>query len=331
MNELPTTPTLGDTIFALFCANLQYFCPHIPVSTYRDFYTDFMQWKSTVSADQLLDDISSYIQLSSGQHTQLEEMKQRPGIILTFHTGAYRVLPRLLCELGFNIALLVSSKVRAEQMGMMHTQHSGLQQIDAKTGDFILLDAEQESSLLQVRKALRDGYHVLVYADGNTGSRSLQKESRQTLCIPLYKGKIIQRTAMAVLSYRWQVPIYPMLVHKVNKHFNLTIAEALMADSAEDNHQYSKRVYDKLYGLLTHSLAKYGMMWEGWVYAWCRVEQCVSTGTKWQILRHIQNLWPVQIGNSHYLIHSRYLDSRLLSKKAYQYICFAKRLHLHLG
>ena len=328
-NNLPFKPfimseILGNPLFALFCANLQYYWPSLPVSSYRRLYSDLIQRQHFLLQDQQLLDLFSNVHIPIEQRERFVEMRQQKGIILTFHTGAYRVLPRLLCELGFNIALLASAKVREEQMEGLGVQHAGIRQTDSKTGDFIILDAEQGGSLLQVRKALRDGYHILVYADGNTGRQQKQKDNGHSLGIPFFKRSILQRTAIACLSYRWQLPIYSILGSKKNEQISFSLGEPTLWDEYRDAETYCKILYTRLYADLERLIWDDPMTWEGWRYVLPRSKGNAYVWSKRYYGWNTSRLWPLFMNGTYYALDSQYLHSHTLHVRAYDRLCRGK-------
>lgn len=319
---------LGNPLFALFCANMQYFWPSLPVSSYRQLYEDLELRQSSLFSDQQLEDLCTHTTLSCQERNRLEHISQKQGFILTFHTGAYRALPRILCELGFNIALLASSSVRDEQMGILEAQHAAIRQHKSNTGRFIILDAEQGGSLLQVRKALRDGYHILVYVDGNTGCRAPHKESGHSLQIPFLRRAIFQRTAITSLSYRWQLPIYSILSTKRDGHISFSLGDPIRLSSYQNALTYSREVYTRLYSYLGQLIRDDPMTWEGWRYVWQRSgsgrhiwRRCIA-----RIYR--KRLWPVYMQGRYYALNSEFMCSYMIDYDVYNKLCRLKSKEL---
>src|SRR5690606_330616 len=90
----------------------------------------------------------------------IQQLTIRPGIIATFHLGSYRFLNLVLASARLKLALLVSTSVLGREEHHWVCRYASL----------MVLDAEDPAVIVQIIRALKNEYTLVVYVDGNTGT-----------------------------------------------------------------------------------------------------------------------------------------------------------------
>lgn len=126
---------------------------------------------------------------------------KKPGLILTFHFGSYRLLLKWLTIHKIPITLVVSRSVKNEQE--VHFWNT-LKPFLHYESDFNVLDADYPNVLFKIRKALVKGHYVVLFIDGNRGAMKHTNKFKfgdLSLKIP---------TTIAEMAYKFNIPVYPM-------------------------------------------------------------------------------------------------------------------------
>ena len=129
---------------------------------------------------------------------------------------------------------------------------------------------------------------------------------------------------MTTLSFRWNVPIYPILMKGNGEKSILSISDTLIPQKIMDSMDYNRFVFTQLYALLEYDLSDNLMAWEGWTYALPRFKK---RGFFWDTLYTLiapHRIWPLHINNSYYALDSQYMDSRGINRRMFNRLCRVK-------
>lgn len=253
----PFANARGYTLeFARFSTALYRCRTDIPLAQHGHVFQDACAYQSLAVAE----DSCPWWQ---GRLTALalpQELLAKAGIIATFHTGSYRLLPRWLHMHGLPFSLVVSKTVNVVQGGRFRAlagnPHSHV---------FDIIDAEHPSALLSMRRALRAGRYLLVYIDGNTGALPLS--AKHAAHIPFFDARIRVRTGLAHLAYLANVPIYPILQQRTHhgcRPFNLY--ETIRAPHPSKRDEFALNTTKQLYRLLERGIQSDPAQWENWFH-----------------------------------------------------------------
>lgn len=301
-------------LYALFAANLYRFRPQIHARDYPQIYRSLITSKYRAADDQMATVLPVKEDVLTKLQTYIQEIKDTPGIVATFHTGSYRLLSRVMYTQGLNVAVLMSREILAEQGDYLFAQHQQMNDV----GALQLIDADAGNSLLKILVAIRDGYHIVVYMDGNHGARTA-KEEVDTEEVPFFEGDLRVRKGLAVLSYKRQIPLYPILsALDEADEIRYQGYPAILPTSGELLEDYTSRVFRRLYAHLQEVIAPQPAMWEGWLY--------VHTMPVNQSKRSKQSYWPCRVGTKYYVMISPRYTCQEIGKWSFWCLYKWKRL-----
>lgn len=251
-------PGVYTTSFALFSANLHQCLPGISFAQHENLYRQACAHQALATAEQRCPH-----QLERLKGLEVPAMVcEQPGIVVTYHTGSYRLAGKWLALHGLPVTLVLASDVLAQQ-GSTYRQ---LVAEAVPDGDFDLLDAERPDALLRMRAALRRGRYLLVYVDGNTGTAPLHN----TAVIWFLNGRLRVRTGVAHLARLMQCPIYPLINRRMpGGHIEFDCLPPLQMLPCSDgvaSRAGACSAMAGLYGLLAGAIAKSPAQWESWFY-----------------------------------------------------------------
>lgn len=264
-----TTPQMARE-FAYFSANLSNLLPQIPI---HDYLTLFNQ----LQANRMLSDLdieqAAVIQAQAWNERWVIDLRKRPGMICTFHTGSYRFLNLLLAKAGVPISLLVAgSALEQERQAFDNRFAPAARQLGIEP-DLEFINASLPNSLIRMARAAKRGRCLLVYLDGNTGAGMHKENAGNLITVPFCAGQLRVRKGMAVLAYRLGLPIYPAIC--VRESAGITVdsshrlryrhLDALLPLAEEDEAVFAARAISLLYTELEEVASNRPYEWEGWL------------------------------------------------------------------
>lgn len=247
--------------FLVAAANCRQFTPSVPWSDYHKLYLDVQINRRKAAWDQLVDSDQLRFADAGTLWGALASLRSQAGLILTFHYGSFRVLPRILCDMGFKVALLMSKDVRARQEQSLLKQARELSAGAAV--EFI--DAEDPLCFKNMIRLQREGYHIVVYMDGNTGTQ-LEVDRAKAVRVSFLGAGLWLRKGLAVLSCRLGWPVHivcPSTVWDEPMDFYVERLRDPVSCSLED---YTLLFYARSFALLEKAIRKMPGGWEGWLY-----------------------------------------------------------------
>ncbi len=301
-------------LYALFAANLYRFCPQIDTVNYPDIYRRLVTSRYRASDDQLSEVLPVKQEVLVGLTSYIEQIKGRPGIVATFHTGSYRLLNRVMCMQGLQVAVVMSSEIIAEQGDYLFAQHAKME----NAGALQLIDADASNCLIKLLGALRNGYHVLVYMDGNHGSIPA-KDGADSEEVPFFNCNLLVRKGLAVLSHKRNIPIYPILSSLDDQENTLYKSYPTISPNSEEPLEYYiSRVFRTLYTHLQEVISSKPEMWEGWLY----VHTMPGKRERSNKTRRYQSYWPCRVGTRYYMMISPRYTCQEIGKLSF--LCMRK-------
>lgn len=300
--------------YALFAANLYRFCPQIMTDSYPSLYQRMTDARYRASDDQLSEVLPVKQEVLVGLKSYLQQIKDRPGIIATFHTGSYRLLNKVMCMQGIRLAVVMSRDIMEEQGKHLFDQHRKTKGV----ADLQLIDADAGNCLIKILGALRNGYHILVYMDGNHGAAS-PKDDTDSVKVPFFNCSLSVRKGLAVLSHKREIPIYPILSSlDAESEIFYQHYQPISPDKDEPLETYTTRVFRTLYGHLQDVIYHKPELWEGWLYVHTMPENRERGGKR----RRSQSYWPCRVGTRYYLMVSPRYTCQEVGK--FSFLCVRK-------
>lgn len=302
--------------FAIFCANILRFQRNTPLADLPELYRSLLVRIALTGYDQQLRDPESSLDLSGLDFLKRAELRSRPGIITTFHTGSYRLLGRLLGRHRVPLSLLVSEAVYRGQREQFYADFYA-DDPDRRT-PFEVINAERRSALNRMSSSLDSGRNLLIYLDGNVGQQKTIKAT-SSIQVSFLDSQLWVRAGAAGLSYYKNVPIYSIVSTRPDwNQVRITNPVVLQPETGENKIPYVKRVMQKVYAGLSDILEKSPSEWEGWLYL-LPVDQNTETGrVSLEAQASDSRLFPFRLNGSFYAIDSPNLRTYAIEQPQYQ-------------
>jgi len=234
-----------------------------PEFTVEDLEINYLRWRAyrqsfakmlqPVQLDQMLDASSLEV-----LPTDLA------GMVISFHYGPYRLIPRYLLAAGYKISVLASpSIIQKEQK---ETEHL-LQFNNLKADCLRYIDASRSTVLKNVVSDLNEKRLILVYLDADEGANRLAaKGTRSLLKVPVAASGLYFHASIAELAFRFHIPLSFLLMEKNENNglWNLALSKRLSCKRAEQLDGFMKRFKRKLNTTINRIVMKEWTAWENW-------------------------------------------------------------------
>lgn len=196
-----------------------------------------------------------------GWDVYLRKLWERPGIICTYHFGAYQLINYLLIKNKLPFALLVAGEVKTQWSKRFPHLLTELRMAE-ENGLFVLLDANDSSSLRKMYKLTASGFRLLIYTDGLEGSKTAKEDQLQSIS---FLGQRIEvPKGVAQLSYTLDLPIDPLLALRRREYIELVSGRTIQPSRNVEKHIYMRETMRDLYGFLEPYLHHWPEQWTNW-------------------------------------------------------------------
>lgn len=263
MMDLPVM----DMAEALFRANVFQLLPGFPVQGYPELYRQVLSTQRQAAGQYHTGTAAEMDRLLTRWQEPLERIRQRPGIIATFHTGSYRLLSLCLLRAGVPLALVVSGDVATREREQMQRRYGEMTAGRSDTRPLIILEAEDPHVIRKMCRLVAAGYYLLLYVDGNTGAAGDHRA--RSLTVPFLAGHLRVRQGIGMVSHLAGVPIYPVRsdwVDIVPGMTQMTLLEPIWPDRGMDRPAYAAQATRQLYCYLEAAVRQSPGSWECWRY-----------------------------------------------------------------
>lgn len=250
----------------LVSASLTNYFPAVQTNDHFAVFEKVLFTQRLSFLEQFQPGILTMVQLAGISLPDLLQLKSAPKIICTFHYGSYRLINMLLAKNAIPFALVVSSSVIARQgagIANLFASYSS----SADSSNFKIIDAEAATSVLQMLRALKLGYSLIVYIDGNTGAGDPTFTSTNCLSIPFLAKQIKARKGVATLSHITNISILPLVSYweKTGKSV-LQFGPIIDPSHYKDRTQYVYQATTRLFSFITGYLKRDPGQWESLLY-----------------------------------------------------------------
>jgi len=258
--------TLEDKVKdSLLKASLMFrhFFPHRSHSESEGFVRD-IYFHSKMATIDTQEQFAEYLILNTKVVDESKVLSRNPAIFSTFHYGSYKLVVGVLLKAGVKLVVLTSADL-ASAMSELVGFSNEVARKNNWDGQSILLDT---SSPLMIRKLVsyvREGWSVLVYADGATGADGMTRNENNLIAVDILNTSLYVRKGIAVISKLTKAPIVPTFCT-----FSSLFSRTLTLDSPIVNtrenpipeHQIMQRVYDTLQKRVIANPSS----WEGFLF-----------------------------------------------------------------
>lgn len=212
-----------------------------PEFTVEDLELNYLRWSAyrqsfakmlhPVQLDQMLD--ATYLERLPTDLT---------GIVISFHYGPYRLIPRYLLAAGYKITVLASPNIIKEEQ--KETEQLLLYN-NLEADSLRYIDASRRTVLKNILSALNEKRLVLVYLDADEGANRLavKEPPRALLKVPVAASRLYFHASITQFAFRFQLPLSFLLMEK-NKNnglWNLALSKRLRCKRGEQPNGFMKR------------------------------------------------------------------------------------------
>ncbi len=251
---------------AIVSASLTNYFPSVSSHDHTALFEKILFMQRISFLEQFQASILNGVTLSGITSSDLFQLKTKPAILCTFHYGSYRLINMVLATHAIPFALVVSSSVLAKQREGVQKLYTTYAANNAQT-TFKIIDAESPTSALQMLRAIKQGYSLVVYIDGNTGAGDPTFSSSNCLTIPFLAKAIKARKGVATLSHIANVPILPLV--SVWKHAGKSVlyfGVRIEPAHCKDRENYVQRATTTLFSFIATYLHQDPGQWESLLY-----------------------------------------------------------------
>lgn len=244
--------TLYEWDFALFSAHIHHFLPHIPWQEHEDLYKRFEAFHTPKPHGFLEMEHTSDVAVL---------LKLEPALLCLYHLGNHFETVLALARLGLTFDLLLDREVYTRQ----EPTFSALQvQLQNNGAEYRFLFSDDRAVLLKMRTALKERRHVVVFADGNSGT-TVGKKDRRTP-VRFLHGNLQVKQGIAMISYILQVPIMPLWMNKIKDVYRLTMDDGIDPREWRSRQDFILYSMQSLYDRLAQEVIGSPWKWECWGY-----------------------------------------------------------------
>lgn len=260
MEQLDTDASAPlQSLFTFFSANLLHFLPTLSADDHPDFFRACCLYQKLSLLDQQYFGSDFPVHIRGWDREWVEQVRRTPGIICTMHSGSYRLINYLLAREGVLHALLTAAAFKREQERTLRQLYPGLGVDPDKVP---IIDAERSSAPRAITRLIQQGYCVVVYVDGDTGS-SIADPSK-LVRVPFLGQHILVRRGIARMAHWADAPIYPIFNFRKDKDVISLFTGKTLLPHGHTAKTFEEIAIPYIYGYFASLLMHYPMQWENW-------------------------------------------------------------------
>lgn len=241
-------------------ANLSHFLPMLKLNTQKKIFSRArtQQWLNAMDVTLFA---GTYPWRIQGWNDFRKRLIVQPGIIASFHFGAYQLICYLMVKAKIPFVLLVAATVKDDWTTRNAVLLEALEEARAE-GRFVLLDANSPAALRQLYSLPKQGFQILVFADGL--ETVVSKDSPSLEQVSFLGQNIAVGRGVAQLAHTLQLPIYPMIAHRKNKSVQLETLPSMFSIANTDRRIFATAVLNKLFGWFATFVIRSPEQWTLW-------------------------------------------------------------------
>ncbi|GEM_PF-292994 len=235
---------------AFFSANLHHYLPAISWESHPKI---FKAWKKYHGPK---------LEKAISFPSKIKFLNNKPGIIVLFHLGYHLQVIQYLAREHVCFDILVSKHIKNKFEKYFKTLSKDLPpQINPN-----YFEAEDRTVILKIRESLKLKRYIVIFADGFLSSINDRLKPSEYISVDFFSNKIFVRKGIAVISYYFSSPIYPLINIETDGAIILDVKSPIMAKSDEHKDQYINRALQRLFNLLEFRIKNNIEHWECWSY-----------------------------------------------------------------
>lgn len=188
------------------------------------------------------------------------------GIMLTFHYGPYRLVPRYLLAMGYKVTLLVSADVLLREETDYRQQ---LNNMGLSNDYFECLDAQNPMVLRKLCQAVETKRMVVVFLDAHESlANNADKDREGKLRIAFGAHYFYWRTNMLKLAQRLGIAVY--VAHMEVRHqgaqqsWQMRMPQMVLSNTDKNRQDALLKAFEVLQQTFQAMIAEDWTAWENW-------------------------------------------------------------------
>jgi hypothetical protein len=241
---------IQDVKEALFSANIHHFLPEVSWESHPEIYQNCKKYHGPKREKEIkLSSINSFLNF-------------KPGVIVLFHLGYHLQVIQFLAKEHICFDILVSKQVKTKFENYFKTLSKDLPPHVSPN----YFEAEDRTVLLKIRESLKSKRHIVIFADGFISSVATKLNGSEYVSLDFFSNKIFVRKGIALISYYFSAPIYPLINMENENSIILDVKSPITVKSEESKDQYINRCLQSLFNLLELRIKDNIEHWECWSY-----------------------------------------------------------------
>lgn len=237
--------------YALFSAHIYQYLPEIAWADHPAFYE---KWQ-TYHQPRTLMTAQPFV-----MPAEMDRVLAQPSLLCLYHLGLHGQFPIKLAEAGLHFDILLDRQVYETQRSYFVEMKA---QLDTPEREYRFLMSDDPAVLLKIRTAIREGKHMVVFADGNSGA---QTAAAQKIEIDFFNDKLRVRQGIGLISYLLRISIVPVTHQETYDGISVKLGDLIKLNPLEPRFDYIKRSTQLLYQFLETELKMMPWKWECWQY-----------------------------------------------------------------
>jgi lauroyl/myristoyl acyltransferase len=252
--------------FHLVSASLSNFVPSIPFSSHEKIYKRILLHKKLSILEQGAYHVLDLVETENLGKEMISLMKNKGGIICTFHTGSYRVINLLLARHQIPFTLVIGKDIAAKEGEMFSSLFNHLPG-NNENSNFEIINAEDPKAGLQMLRELKQGRTLVLYIDGNTGGGTNTMENENRCAVNFLNQQLFARKGISFLAHVANVPIVSVVSWRPSwEAIRLRFFDPVFPDTNKERDAFARETTQQIYDLATPIIQSYPEQWEGWLY-----------------------------------------------------------------
>ncbi len=249
--------------FNFVSAELLNFLSEIPFVRHRSVFENILVNARLNKAEQDYSSVLNNISLVNFSKETENYIQNNPCIFCAWHFGSYRLINHFIAQKNIPYCLVISKQI------VQSEGNDFLQRFSEKyprNRDLQIVDAESPNAGICILRLIKQGYSILFYIDGNTGT-GLTRDNSNNCYIDFLAGKIFARTGVAFLSHLSKTPILPIISYRKSIDQNVFhFHQLIFPEKQKARIEYAQDCTQKLYNLLSIYVETNTDQWEAWLY-----------------------------------------------------------------
>ena len=231
-------------------AALVNYLPATGIEAHKDIFKNILLHKKLSILEQSTYEVLDFVEIENLSNDTLTQLKNKPNIICTFHTGSYRVVNLFLTSNKIPYSLVVGKDIVQQQGATFQSLYNGLSGNNPEA-DFNIIDAESANVGLQMLRELKKGRSLLLYIDGNTGAGAATTKNDNRCAINFLNQQLFARKGIAFLAHAANVPIITVASYRKSfEDIRLKFFNPIIPDAGKERTLFAEEATQQIYNLV---------------------------------------------------------------------------------